>query len=390
MIKKILLPAILLAATTVSVNAQHLFDEYFEYTAGSALVSNAVENSDNYDATTGWSTSSNSNASGSVYTITDAPLVYPGYFSSDLGNALYYDGTYGQAVFKSFSESVKEDVTLYIAFLINFPSAQPSAVVTGSDYFLGVKMSTSATDSNFASRLYAMYDPTFEGEEISFGINKVSGGTTTWVNGQTGPWYTVDETMLVVIKYTCGSIYGESSTEETDNYDDEMRLFVNPSMEVEPSDDEAILTHIDNTQKDAYRWGSSSKFGGLFAMYLRSAELGAAPAYIIDGILAATSYEALFDGSYDVEDAGTDEGGTESEPEDGITSTSVSEIAVSVSNGTLRVSEMYDSYELYSTSGAVVSAGAYESAIDVASLAKGVYLLKLTEGTEQVVAKVIL
>lgn len=374
--KKILLPIFLLALGT-GAHAQIIFEETFDYTAGDAVVADALASTDNYDETTGWYTQNNSDAGTTTFTVSETALEYPGYALSGVGKGISYSGLDGQDLFKPFDVNVTADSTIYIAYMINFPSAQQAASISGSDFTTAAKMETGPSSANFACRVYTAFYSDFLGEEVSYGINKMSNGTTTWVSGQSGPWYAAGTTQLIVIKYYVGNIYGTTADEEADQYDDEMYFYVNPTMASE-ADNTPTLTHIDNTQKDAYRLSSSgSLFGGLSAFMVRSNAVGGTPAFQISGIRVAMTWETLFEGS-------SDEGG------DGIQSTTTSEIAVAVSNGVLKVSESYDSYELYSVSGSTVAAGAYASTIDVASMQKGVYLLKLTQGTQQTVTKVVL
>ncbi len=372
--KKFLLPMLFLGVGA-TLQAQVILEETFDYTAGDPIVAGAEASADNYDETTGWYTQNNSDAGTSTFTVSETALEYPGYALSGVGKGITYDGLDGQDLFKPFDVNVTQDSTLYLAFMIHFPSAvQQASAISGSDVTIAAKMGTAASDVNYGCRMYAAYYSDYPGEEVSYGINKLSSGTTTWVSGQSGPWYPADETQLVVLKHYVGFITGDSSTEEAGTYDDEMYIYVNPVMTSE-ADNTPMLTHIDATQKDAYRWGSSSIFGGLSALFFRSNASGGTAAFQVSGVRAALSWEDLFEGS--------SEGA-------GIQSATTSQLAVSVSNGALKVSESYDNYELYSVSGATIATGTYESTINVSGMQSGVYLLKLTQGTQQTVTKVVL
>ena len=73
------------AIMALSINAQNLLlEEYFEYEAGTNLITDTITLSDNMDGVTGWSTSSNKNSGQTRFTIADAPLTYEGYAGSGI------------------------------------------------------------------------------------------------------------------------------------------------------------------------------------------------------------------------------------------------------------------------------------------------------------------
>lgn len=289
------------AMLTLGINAQNLLlEEYFEYEAGTNLITDTITLSDNMDGVTGWSTSSNKNSGQTRFTIADAPLTYEGYAGSGIGNALLFtpQSKTGQSVFKNWGHGVLNDSTIYIAFMIQFPKQEVN--YASPDYFMGIKMEPSATTTNFAGRLYASVEAMdeitgvpFTGQEISFGINKSSDGKAEWTKPENEPYFTFDKTYLIVMKYHVGKLNGKTAAEEKGNYDDEMWLYINPTLGAEPAT--ANLYQKDPNGKDAYRLsGSGKEMGSLRGFYLRGGEPGKANTiapYIIDGIRVGYAWE---------------------------------------------------------------------------------------------------
>ena len=263
-----------------------LMEEDFEYEAQRPLVSDPIDNMDNLDPVTGWSTAANSVASVNAFDIVEGSLSYPDYAGGVYGNALRYSGYAGQGVFKLFPDGICDDKDVYIAFLLKIEPTTDE--ITGGDYMMALKMEPAADSWNWGGRLYAKVDPAYPGEEVTFGIQKLSDCPIRWVNGQTGPFFPVNDTLLVVIKYHVGVIYGNNQDEEAGHFDDEMYLYVNPSREAEPST--AAITLIDSSAKDIYRWGTTRVFGSARGLYFRSADYGSIPAYVIDGIRVGRSW----------------------------------------------------------------------------------------------------
>jgi hypothetical protein len=304
--------------------------------------------------------------------MTNAPLTYAGYINSGIGNALKYNGEAGQGVFKLFSKNVRNDSIVYISFLVNFPAA----LASGGDYFLGLKMEPSAGSTNWGGRLFASVDPAYQGEEVSLGINKMSGGTTTWVNSATGPFLAANTTHLLVVKYHVGILNGNSSTEEAGRFDDVMSLYINPPLTGgEPAN--PTLIHQDPAQNDLYRYTASGLvFGGARGLYLRTPAAGNAPAYTIDGIRVGQKWEEVIPAS------------------DGIAKTPVSNVAYSINNKviTLESSIGYSAYELTGISGQQLLNGslAGSNRIDASALSAGIYILILKGDARPHSAKVII
>lgn len=275
-----------------------LLEECFEYTPGTKLISGTIESSDNYDAITGWSTQANKNAGLTRFVVTDQTLEYEGYGASGIGYGLKFDAQEetGQGVFKCWDRGISKDSTVYVAFMIRFPKQERS--YSSPDYFLSFKTEPGATSTNFAGRVYAditLQDPetgtSYEGEEITTMVAKASTSPLIAVPTD-GPYLTFDKTYLMVLKYHVGVLFGASSADELGHYDDEMWLYINPSLDKEP--DQADIYQKDPTGYDAYRYSSSGKvMGGLRGICLRGGEYGKkntiAP-YIIGGIRAAKTW----------------------------------------------------------------------------------------------------
>ncbi|MDR1809028.1 MAG: T9SS type A sorting domain-containing protein [Prevotella sp.] len=355
---------------TAAMQAQLLLEENFDYDAGRPLIMDAINSSDNYDGVTGWSTQNNTKAGTNCFNITDAPLTYDGYINSGIGNALKYNGEDGQGPFRLFSKNVKNDSTIYIAFMVNFPAEK----VSGGDYFVGIKMSGSATDTNWGSRIFASVDPAYSGEEVSIGINKMSGGTTTWVNPSSGPFLAANTTHLFVLKYHVGIIAAETQAEEAGKYDDVMSLYINPPIDgIEPAT--PTLQHSDPNQYDLYRRSSTGTvIGGARAIYLRPSVAGNAPAYTIDGIRVGETWASVLPAP------------------DGIAKAQKSGIAYSIDNKiiTLKSTDGYTAYELTGVTGQSLLKGTLTgNQIDASPLNAGLYILSL-KGAQKQTAKIII
>lgn len=355
-----------------NVNAQMLLEENFDYDANRPLVIDAVNSSDNFDGVTGWSTQNNSLSGTNCFNITEAPLTYNGYIASGIGNAMKYNGDAGQSVFKLFPKNIRNDSTVYISFLLNVPNA----LVTGGDYIIGLKMEPSAGSTNWGSRFFVKVEPDFVGEEVTVGINKMSGGTTTFVNKDSGPFYPANTTHLFVIKYKVGVLNGNSAAEEVGKFDDEMSLFVNPPLTgVEPAT--PILKHVDPNQNDLYRYTSSGVvFGGGRGLYLRASAAGNAPAYTIDGIRVGEKWEDVIPAP------------------SGLKNATANNFSYRIENKTISITAStfnYSNYELLSLSGQQLLKGSLtaNNQIDISNIKSGVYILSLG-GNQKASAKIMI
>jgi len=265
---------------TVNLQAQLVFNEEFDYAADRPLILDPEAGVANFDELTGWTTYKNDNAAIETFTMTDAPLTYEGY-SDGIGNALYYNGIQGGGVYKPFDSLFIENQTFYLAFLVNFQESEAD----GSEFMMAVKLNPGPTDYNWGARIFAQKD--FITGDFMIGINKLSGGNTTWATE--GPFLAADETHLFVIKYEIGAIVGESREEEEGSYDDVMTLFIDPEIgETEP--EAFTLQHSDPNQSDIRRWGNTTVFGGAHSLYLRAPAEGGVPKYILDDVRVGYSW----------------------------------------------------------------------------------------------------
>jgi len=351
-----------------------LFTEDFDYPSERPLILNPEPSNANFDELTGWSTQSNTLAADQVFAMTTVPLTYEGY-SDGVGNALAYNGLRGQSVFKPFEQGANDGQTIYMSFLIRFDQA----FANGSDFLLGLKMDANAGENNWGGRLYAQ-DDLVTGDFI-LGINKMSGGSTTWVNDE-AKFVKPDETVLLVIKYYVGVLNGESAEEEAGNYDDEMWLFINPTIgDEEPA--EADLYHADPDQRDIWRISSAGNaFGGARSMYLRSAAEGSVPSYAIDDIRVTRAWADLFDADEEPVSAGE----ILQQPD---------ELNLFVANKQIHITDgnsRFQNYRVVNITGQVMLNGSLNdsnTAIDASGLKSGVYIL-IAEGDAIVSRKIFI
>ncbi len=339
---------------TVNLQAQRVFIEEFDYPAERPLILNPVAGEANFDDLTGWTTYKNDNAAIETFTMTNAPLTYEGY-SDGIGNALYYNGIQGGGVFKPLDSLFTENETFYLAFLVNFQESEAD----GSEFMMAVKLNPGPSDYNWGARIFAQKD--FVTGDFMIGINKLAGGNTEWATE--GPFLAPDQTHLFVVKYEIGDVVGESKEEEEGNFDDVMTLYIDPAIgETEP--ETFTLQHSDPNQSDIRRWGNTAVFGGAHSLYLRAPAEGGVPQYIIDDIRVGYSWNDILPAttSVPVFDA--------------------TELTHFVRNQRVYISgaEDYSSYSLYSITGQAVLSGslqAADSGIDVSSLKKGIYIIRL-------------
>ncbi len=355
-VKKFTITCLIALYATLGIQAQVLFHEDFDYPAGRPLILNPEAGVANFDELTQWTTYSNAFAAIETFTITEEPLSYEGY-SEGVGNALYYNGIQGGGVFKPLSELIIQEETFYVSFLVNFQEGAAS----GADFMLGMKMNPGAADFNWGSRLFAMDD--FVSGDFMIGINKLSGGTTTW--GTEGPFIKPEETYLFVIKYEIGEIVGESLAEERGHYDDVMSLFVNPEI-AENEPEVPTLKHVDPAQSDIRRWGNTTVFGGAHSFYLRAPAEGLVPKYIIDDIRVGRTWQDV------IQPTSTS---VENLPKQNVT--------YFLNNQQLKFRGLETArtdYRVFSMTGQTLLTGAInndEAGIDVSGLKKGIYIVQL-------------
>ncbi len=354
--------------------AQFFWADDFNGAAGplipSALISSDNSTINNPLNLTDWLTQSNTVSATDCYDIVSGSLTYNGFASSGIGNSLKYNGTAGQGIYKLFPKLVKNDSTVYVSFMINIPG---DVLITGGDYFFATKMEPSAISTNWAGRLFASVDASFPGQEITFGAAKASGATTTWAT----TYFPKNTTLLVVYKYKVGILNGLNATDETGKYDDQMSVFVNPSLTGgEPAT--PTLYVADPNQKDAYRYTSTgTSFGGARGIYLRSSATGNAAAFTIDGIRSGLTWSDVV-----------------SAPSALKTTTADNFIYSLNSNKQLTVrtsTQYYNKYSVVSLSGQQLLKGTIANqtnTIDASSLKSGVYILNL-QGNQNNSAKII-
>lgn len=355
-----------LGATT-ALRAQVLLEDHFDYPVDRPIVLNPEAGTSNTDEETGWITMSNSRADVESLKIVEGSLSYQGYESP--GNALYYDGSFGPGFFKMLDEIAVENETVYISFLINFDAG----LALGSDYFFAIKMEENPSSFNWGGRIYAM-DNEFTGD-IILGINKLD-GETQWApaDKQLAP----GETHFVVMRYDIGDVTEtpEEEREQSGNFDDEMRLYLNPDLSADEPE-EADLEHIDPDTRDIRRWGASQVFGGAAAIYQRTPEESAAPKYTIDAIKVGRTWE-------DVVPVAT------SSPKKPVT-----DFNYYVNNKRIYLSNTgsnFNQYSVINLAGQPVLSGTIGNNTEVINaevLRNGVYILNLTGKTRQAVKLII-
>lgn len=344
-------------------NAQVIFEESFNYPAGSNLITDAVASTAVTDGVTGWTTQKNAASATNAFTVTAASLNYPGLVPST-GNALKFADLAGQSVFKAGTETIKDfGQTFYYSFLINVEDVSAD----GSDYFMTIRMDLNASNSNFASRLFAMVD----NGEVTFGISKANNTASEWTENtcKTG------ETHFLVIKYEIGKDNGGSSAAEAGKYDDKMTLYVNPTLSAEPTT--GTISYASETDRDLLRWGASKVFGGYEGFHLKSpGDGGKAPVYTIDEIKLGRTWA-------DVVSATT-----------GIFSPKNNEIKHSLNGKMLSIdnsNNLYTQYQVLNLSGQVLLKGQLQAEgnqIALDNLQQGVYLIS-AQGKETGTAKIL-
>lgn len=227
----------------VSGTAQLLFNENFDYVAGSPLLDN------------GWALT---NSTLNPILVTSSGLTYAGYQSSGIGNAAGMVST-GQDVRKDFTE--QSTGTLYAGFLVNVSAAQANG-----DYFLHFIQPPGGSNV-FKGRVWIKKDPS--SSNFAFGITKSS--TTSAQIAYTGYNYALNTTYLVVLKYKFNS----------GTYNDDVALFIDPVIGA-PEPGTPAVSYIDNTQADAASLGFIA---------LRQGSATNAPTLQVDGIRIGQTWD---------------------------------------------------------------------------------------------------
>ena len=358
---------------TIGIADKYLLKEDFDYDANRPLILNPAASSANKDVVTGWSTQNNSSSNTNCFNITDGGLSYESYNSSATGNALLYNGVKGQAVFKSFSSNVADDMNVYISFLINFSNVSAN----GSDYFLGLKNSTSATAQVFGGRIFAKVNPENPNKEVTLGINKASSGTTIWQDSNAG--IPANKTHLFVMKYHVGALFGSNADDEVGQSDDIMSLYINPTTgSAEPSSPNLI--HFDTNQSDLYRYSSTgSVIGGASGLYLRTPGSSVAPSYVLDDIRVGLTWSDVIQ-NVDIM------GFSNPKFKDFLYNLVNKHLILDFSNNN------FNSFDIFSIAGNKIKVGKINSLnenIDLSSLKRGIYILNLN-GINKTALKLII
>ena len=358
-----------------SIQAQLIWQENFTQNVG-PLIPSPLVSSDNSAINnplnlSGWKTQSNTSGATDCFDVVSPGLIYNGYSCSGIGNALKFNPVSGQSIYKQWSKTIKNDSSVYVSFMINFPNAP----ATGGDFFFGLRMDSTATNTNWGSCIYASVDTTFKGQEVSLSIKKSSSGTAV----PSSIYFPSNTTLFVVLNYHIGKLNGISQVAETGLYDDKMSVYINPS----PTDVEPVTPTIycaDAAQKDLYRWGATTIIGGAKAVYLRSstATPGNTPAYTIDGIRVGYTWADVMSAS------------------DGLKKTTADNFRYVIDRNkqlTINASPSnYSVYSLVSVSGQQLFKGSISSEvnkINVSTLKSGIYILNLN-GKQHATAKIVI
>ncbi len=244
--KKLFLTVFFIFSIILSVNAQTLLIENFDYPAGDSLGAH------------GWV--SFSGGATNVLTVTSPGLTYLNYSGSGIGNAATVKTT-GQDAYKPLS-SPDSVGNLYVSFMASFDSAK-----TAGDYFFALLPSTSTT--LYTARVYAR-----DSLGLRFGLSKSSATSGPIVYGNTT--FNYGTTYLFVVKY---SFLTGSTT------DDEMSLFVFTS----PS----LPTTEPSTPYVGPVTGTIADVANIGRIALRQGTAANAPYLVIDGFKVTKSWTSI-------------------------------------------------------------------------------------------------
>ncbi|MFZ4621640.1 MAG: T9SS type A sorting domain-containing protein [Bacteroidota bacterium] len=268
---------IVMAAGLQSIgSAQGLvFQEDFNYTAGTSLVAN------------GWTVQT---AGTPTINVANAGLSYTGYLGSNVGLAAGLPTTTGEIVRKNLTASQTSSV--YISCLVNV-----NTITATPGYFLVTRYNTS---NHQRGRIWVKSDGA---SGFNFGVSKSS--STTPAYGATS--YSLNTTYLVVLKYTFQGTTGSTST------DDVLSLWVNPTSFGGAEDPSPLISNANDGGGDLTSLGSLMLFQGVGGNGMT-----------VDGIRASTSWATIlptppyyYNGSGDITDVhewGLESNGTGSHP----------------------------------------------------------------------------
>lgn len=260
-LRSLLLTA-LFALATITVNAELLLNENFDYAAGEL-----------YGNGGWWKFASNPEAP--IQLVTPA-LVYTGYQNSPVGKSVQLVATAsGQDLYRVFEPAVGEG-SLYVSFLINVTSAEGITDANAAYFFSLIPQTKAGLKDNGSgseyARLYAYWSS--EGKyRLGVSRNNTTLATTT-------EEYDYSTTYLVVVKYT----FVEGAT------NDIVALYVNPASAAEP----AVATALYNQTSGG---DASATYGGLTAVELRQGATATkvAPVFTLDALRVATTWAELFE-----------------------------------------------------------------------------------------------
>lgn len=230
----------------LGLNAQGLFTENFDYTAGDSIGAH------------GWNW--NTGTTNTIKVVSPG-LTYTGYPLSGIGNACRLSNN-GNDAYKNFTGDSVTSGNCFASFMVKIDTGK-----TG-DYFFALLPPTST--SLYTPRLFAKDSA----GTISFGISKGATTSNPAVYGPNG--FAYGTTYLVILKYK----FNTGSTT-----DDEISLFVFTSPSVpstEPTT--AYVGPITATTADANSIGRIA---------IRQGSASAAPSLTIDGIRVATSWSGI-------------------------------------------------------------------------------------------------
>lgn len=241
--KKIVLLAGMILLSASLLRAQLVFQEDFQYTAGTPLTSN------------GWVAHS-AGGTNSIMVVTPG-LTYAGYAGSNIGNAAKLITAGGEDVNRKFTDSITSG-TIYAAFLVRVDTAK-----TAGDYFFHLGPRT--LGSTFRPRVWARTN----GTDIAFGVSPGTSVSTKALK-YTDFVYSPGQTYLIVLKAQFGEV---------------PKLFINP---VIGNPEPAVPTVQSDTISDPSDYGTVA---------LRQGGSTTAPGLVIDGIRIATTWAAAVAGS---------------------------------------------------------------------------------------------
>ena len=237
----------ILIFTGISFSQQLLFEENFDYPAGTDL--NLY----------GWS--AHSGAGNLPIQVVSPGLIYNNYPPSGIGNAAEIVSGSGsrEDVNKSFSSQTTGSV--FVGFMVNVTSATPAG-----EYFIHLSEDPLST-SYFRGKVFAKGDGA---GNIAFGIAKGNNADTVYTDYS----YTTGNTYLIIMEYLFNS--GSS--------DDAMNLWINPTLV-------GGAPTPDLTQTDA-----SADPSNLGTIALRQSGTNG-PVLFIDGIRIGATWESITSGT---------------------------------------------------------------------------------------------